>query len=275
MAPVKYIFVSAGLLVSVMADYVAFTEWPAALVAGEPVMLRWMGGNGAPATITLRKGQSTDLQDVQVLSKDANNGEFSWTPPTDLQNGDNYAFEISQGDENNYTGSLSMTGGSDTPKENVNGLNKTKSTESMSNSASTATDTASKTAVTDSTATGTASATETTGTDTTSALSSGTTTESAAATVTDTAASTGSTASDATATTTFGATASDGSSATTSGAETTETALASHMNTPFVGSHQSTSTATSSSSVQTGAAGRVGIPLAFLAGAAGFLFLFV
>ncbi|KAE8548369.1 hypothetical protein EYB25_008747 [Talaromyces marneffei] len=247
MAPVKYIFVSAGLLVSVMADYVAFTEWPAALVAGEPVMLRWMGGNGAPATITLRKGQSTDLQDVQVLSKDANNGEFSWTPPTDLQNGDNYAFEISQGDENNYTGSLSMTGGSDTPKENVNGLNKTKSTESMSNSASTATDTASKTAVTDSTATGTASATETTG----------------------------STASDATATTTFGATASDGSSATTSGAETTETALASHMNTPFVGSHQSTSTATSSSSVQTGAAGRVGIPLAFLAGAAGFLFLFV
>ena len=104
MAPVKYLLVSAGLLVSVMADYVAFSEWPTSLTAGQPVTLKWVGGSDAvgasipsptssfcthtdrilrvqPATIILRKGASTDLQDIQVLSSDATNGEFNWTPP--------------------------------------------------------------------------------------------------------------------------------------------------------------------------------------------------
>lgn len=47
MAPVKYLLVSAGLLASVMADYVAFSEWPASLVAGQPVTLKWIGGSDA------------------------------------------------------------------------------------------------------------------------------------------------------------------------------------------------------------------------------------
>lgn len=47
MAPVKYLLVSAGLLASVMADYVAFSEWPASLVAGQPVTLKWVGGSDA------------------------------------------------------------------------------------------------------------------------------------------------------------------------------------------------------------------------------------
>ncbi|KAF3391001.1 hypothetical protein DPV78_011158 [Talaromyces pinophilus] len=278
MAPVKYLLVSAGLLASVMADYVAFSEWPASLVAGQPVTLKWVGGSDVPATITLRKGASTDLQDVQVLSTSATNGEFNWTPPADLQNADDYAFQITQGDEINYTSLLPLSGGSDAPNANANALDKTQSgAESASNSASAATETAaSMTGVSDSAAT--AAATGSTGTETITSTGSSSSAEmnaeSAAAAVTDTAASTGSTASDATGTT-AGTTASEGSSATTSGPLSTETAKASKMNTPFVGSHIATPTATPSSSVQTDSAGRVGIPLALLAGAAGFLLLFV
>lgn len=47
MAPVKYFFASAGLLMSVMADYVSFAEWPASLTAGQPVTLKWVGGSDA------------------------------------------------------------------------------------------------------------------------------------------------------------------------------------------------------------------------------------
>jgi hypothetical protein len=47
MAPVKYLLISAGLLVSVMADYVAFSEWPTSLTAGQPVTLKWVGGSDA------------------------------------------------------------------------------------------------------------------------------------------------------------------------------------------------------------------------------------
>lgn len=47
MAPVKYLLVGAGLLASVMADYIAFSEWPASLTAGQPVTLKWTGGSDA------------------------------------------------------------------------------------------------------------------------------------------------------------------------------------------------------------------------------------
>lgn len=51
MTPVKYFLFSAGLLVSVMADYISFTEWPTSLTAGQPVTLKWIGGSGAVSHI--------------------------------------------------------------------------------------------------------------------------------------------------------------------------------------------------------------------------------
>ncbi|KAF4978526.1 hypothetical protein F66182_17347, partial [Fusarium sp. NRRL 66182] len=157
MAPVKYLLVGAGLLASVMADYIAFSEWPASLTAGQPVTLKWTGGSDAPATITLRKGASTDLQDVQVLSSDATKDEFNWTPPADLQNADDYAFQITQGDEINYTSLLPLSGGSDLP--NANALDRTQSDAEKTSGSASATETAAS--MTDSAATA-ASATETT-----------------------------------------------------------------------------------------------------------------
>ncbi|EED13397.1 extracellular matrix protein, putative [Talaromyces stipitatus ATCC 10500] len=261
MAPVKYFFIGAGLLMSAMADYVAFTEWPASLTAGQPVTLKWVGGGDAPFTITLRKGASTDLHDVQVLTTAATNGEYTWTPPRDLQNANDYAFQISQGDQINYTGLLPLSGGSDTP--NANSLDGTQTdAANLSNSASATETAAAASSLTESAATAAASATGTIAGATTTA------TDSAASA---TSAATGS------ATTTGGTSASEEGASATASSVSTETALASKMNTPFVGSHMATPTTAASSSVQTGSAGRVVVvvPLALLASSAAFLFVFV
>lgn len=48
----------------------AFTSFPPTTVAaGSPVTLTWIGGDSsAPVTITLKKGLSTDLKDVGVIT---------------------------------------------------------------------------------------------------------------------------------------------------------------------------------------------------------------
>lgn len=58
MAPVKYFLVGAGLLVSVMADYVAFSEWPASLTPGQAVTLKWTGGSAAVSLVPLTQTQT-------------------------------------------------------------------------------------------------------------------------------------------------------------------------------------------------------------------------
>lgn len=47
MAPIKYLILGAGLLASVIADSVSFSEWPANLTPGQPVTLKWVGGSDA------------------------------------------------------------------------------------------------------------------------------------------------------------------------------------------------------------------------------------
>ncbi|OKL58603.1 hypothetical protein UA08_06101 [Talaromyces atroroseus] len=239
MAPGKYLILGAALLASALADPISFSEWPTSLTAGQSVTLKWVGGSDAPATITLRKGASTDLHDVQVLTNDATNGEFSWTPPADLQNSNDYAFQINQGDEVNYTGLLPLSGGSDAPKPDD------KTQKDAVNQDSTAA------------AAAAAAATTTTSSDPSSGSVN---TEPPAATI----------ASDAGATSGITTSSSEGSSTTTS----TQTASPSKMNTPFVGSKRPSSTATALTSVQTGSASRaVTVPLAVIGGSIAFLLL--
>jgi hypothetical protein len=65
-----------------------------------------------PVTITLRQGLAGDLQDVEVLTSDATNGQFVWTPSTSLPNGNDYALQITQNDQVNYFGPFSVQGAS-------------------------------------------------------------------------------------------------------------------------------------------------------------------
>ena len=72
MAPVKYFLVGAGLMMSVMADYIAFSEWPTSLTAGQPVTLKWTGGSDAVSRIK-RKSRDTFLGPTLMKSTAGNN----------------------------------------------------------------------------------------------------------------------------------------------------------------------------------------------------------
>lgn len=79
------------------------------------------------ATITLRKGNPADLDTISVLTckirttlsilaqadsliADATSGTYTWIPDLSLANASDYALEITQGDEMNYSGEFTLTG---------------------------------------------------------------------------------------------------------------------------------------------------------------------
>lgn len=59
-----------------------------------------------PTTITLRRGAANDLGDVYVLTRDARGNEYTWKANDDLQDGSDYALQIQQNEEINYTGHI-------------------------------------------------------------------------------------------------------------------------------------------------------------------------
>ncbi|EEH33780.1 hypothetical protein PAAG_04829 [Paracoccidioides lutzii Pb01] len=109
---VKALVASALLVATAVAQGISFTSFPDNVQVGEPVTVTWTGGTGAPVTITLRKGPREDLRDVQVLTTSGKGGSFTWTPDSDLANGNNYALQISQGTDVNYGSLFSISGGS-------------------------------------------------------------------------------------------------------------------------------------------------------------------
>ncbi|KAJ5210023.1 Cell wall beta-glucan synthesis [Penicillium cf. griseofulvum] len=94
------------------ADRLSFTSWPREpLEAGKPVTLTWIGADAnQPVTILLRQGSSGDLQDVKLVTTDARDGTFTWTPDNDVKSGKTYAFQIRQKDQSNYTALLKSAG---------------------------------------------------------------------------------------------------------------------------------------------------------------------
>jgi hypothetical protein len=69
-------------------------------------------------TIALREGPSGNLRDVKVITDQAKDGSFTWTPDNDVKSGRTYAFQISQEDETNYTALLHSAG--DKPADTLN-----------------------------------------------------------------------------------------------------------------------------------------------------------
>ncbi|KAB8238516.1 hypothetical protein ETB97_001084 [Aspergillus alliaceus] len=86
----------------------AFTEWPSTIYAGEPNTVNWIGDPDVPATITLRRGASTNLDDVEVLTDQARGNTYTWTAREDLEDGSDYALQIRQNGEVNYSGLLAV-----------------------------------------------------------------------------------------------------------------------------------------------------------------------
>ncbi|KAF2773234.1 hypothetical protein EJ03DRAFT_323741 [Teratosphaeria nubilosa] len=88
-----------------------FTSVPDSITEGQAVTLKYTTNDASsPVTITLRKGDSNNLQTVSTLTTDSTGGSYEWTPETSLESGSNYALQITQGSETNYYGPFSITG---------------------------------------------------------------------------------------------------------------------------------------------------------------------
>ncbi|KAI1919150.1 hypothetical protein LOZ58_002075 [Ophidiomyces ophidiicola] len=112
----KTLLAGAALVASAVAQgKLAFTSFPSNVHVGSPVTVTWSGGAlNTPVTITLRKGPSNNLKDVAVLTASATGTSFTWTPQSSLASGPDYALQITQGDQINYTGLFAISGGSGT-----------------------------------------------------------------------------------------------------------------------------------------------------------------
>ncbi|CAD0097181.1 unnamed protein product [Aureobasidium mustum] len=98
-------FALASLVVA-QAPRLAFTRTPTQVTAGQPVTIQYTAQNlNQPATIRLRKADPSDLQDVSTLTTTLG------SPDRSLDNASNYALQISQGYEINYSGMITLTGG--------------------------------------------------------------------------------------------------------------------------------------------------------------------
>ncbi|KAL8720676.1 MAG: hypothetical protein Q9225_002505 [Loekoesia sp. 1 TL-2023] len=112
----KFLLVAATAVVAVVAQsrQIAFTSTPASVTAGSSVTLRWGGGDDSqPVTITLKRGDTNNLQTVSLITGSATGNSYTWNVPSSLPNGDDYAFQINQGvDDVNYSGRFTLSGGS-------------------------------------------------------------------------------------------------------------------------------------------------------------------
>ncbi|KAK1075814.1 hypothetical protein LTR12_001426 [Friedmanniomyces endolithicus] len=83
-----------------------FTAVPAPFTDGQAYALTYATNDtNSPVTIVLLQGPSaTGLQPVATLNSDIHGGQYVWTPPTTLPAGNDYALQISQGNQVNYYG---------------------------------------------------------------------------------------------------------------------------------------------------------------------------
>ncbi|KAI4805048.1 hypothetical protein E4T44_11293 [Aureobasidium sp. EXF-8845] len=91
-------------LVVAQAPRLAFTRTPTDVTAGQPVTVQYTAQNLAQI-LRARLSTCTDVLDNAV------NGSYTWIPDRSLENASNYALQISQGYEVNYSGLITLSGG--------------------------------------------------------------------------------------------------------------------------------------------------------------------
>ncbi|KAL1583555.1 hypothetical protein WHR41_07652 [Cladosporium halotolerans] len=98
-------------LATAQSTVLTFTNVPNPITDGQPQAITYATNDTTtPVTIILRQGLRTDLQDVETLTTEATGGQFIWTPPNSLPNGNDYALQIKQGNEINYYGPFTVQG---------------------------------------------------------------------------------------------------------------------------------------------------------------------
>ncbi|KAK8213409.1 hypothetical protein M8818_002708 [Zalaria obscura] len=111
---IKTLTIGASVLASyalAQSTRLAFTSTPASVTAGQAVTIKYSAADTtAPVTIILRKGDPNDLQTIAVLTSDSTGGSYTWIPADYFADDTDYALEITQGDEINYSGEFSLSG---------------------------------------------------------------------------------------------------------------------------------------------------------------------
>lgn len=113
-------FQSALLAVSALASValaqsstLSFTNVPTSVIVGKSYTIEWKTTDTtSPITITLRKGPSGNLQTISTLTSTATGTTYTWIPDKSLADGTDYALQITQGTQINYSGQISLSGGS-------------------------------------------------------------------------------------------------------------------------------------------------------------------
>lgn len=108
--------------------------------AAKPFEITWKADGGKTVTITLRKGDSKNLDTLEDIARHVENtGKLTWTPAGDLEKGADYALQIKDDEsgEINYTGLFSINSNvapSDKPKSTTVSSTATSSSTSTSTS---------------------------------------------------------------------------------------------------------------------------------------------
>ncbi|EON64295.1 hypothetical protein W97_03526 [Coniosporium apollinis CBS 100218] len=90
----------------------ALTSVPSEVVAGNTYTITYTAPDlDQPVTITLRKGDPNNLNTIGELTSDATGGSYTWIPSTSLADGEDYALQITQDNQINYSGLISLSGG--------------------------------------------------------------------------------------------------------------------------------------------------------------------
>ena len=98
-------------LAAAQSKVLTFTHVPNPVTDGQPQAITYTTNDTLhPVTIILRKGVTTDLTTVEVLTDNSYGGQYIWKPAVSLPDGDDYALEITQGTQINYYGPFIVQG---------------------------------------------------------------------------------------------------------------------------------------------------------------------
>ncbi|KAI2464076.1 Ser-Thr-rich glycosyl-phosphatidyl-inositol-anchored membrane family-domain-containing protein [Annulohypoxylon bovei var. microspora] len=174
----KNVFASI-LLAALPAWAVQFTNTNFDVTVGEPFAITWSDASG-PVTLTLKNGPSDNLQTVGEITSGQTGESYTWTPSTTLTSGE-YALEINDGTEVNYSKQFDITGGTASSSSSSSSVSSTTSSTSSTVSSTTVSSTTT-TSSASSTTSSSASSSTTSGSSTSSSTTSASSTSSASQT---------------------------------------------------------------------------------------------
>ncbi|KAI1203908.1 Ser-Thr-rich glycosyl-phosphatidyl-inositol-anchored membrane family-domain-containing protein [Nemania serpens] len=123
--------------------------------AGSTFKITWDDAEG-PVTLTLKNGPSDDLKDVETITANASGKSFVWPVDPALTTG-NYAIEITDGTDVNYSKAFSVEGTAPSSSSSATPSSTSSSTSSTSSSSSSSSSTESSSTKTSSSATSSSS----------------------------------------------------------------------------------------------------------------------